>query len=85
MVRYQEMIVRDAATEVATMEMTWSDKVRAEEGRRMVVRLTEHRFGPLAEEDRRRIQAIESTDELERLYDRLLEARSLEELGLNGG
>lgn len=87
--RYEEMIRRNEATEVANMEMTWADKIahrsRTEGERQMLLRLAEHRFGPLAEGDRQRIEAIDSSEELERLGERLLDAGSLEEWGLNGG
>lgn len=79
------MVECNKATEVADLSVTWSEKLQARGTRRALFRLAEHRFGPLADEDRQRIEAIHSTDELERLYDRLLEARSLAELGLNGG
>jgi hypothetical protein len=42
----------------------------------------ESRFPPLPDEVSRRLSAIESKDELTRLAERVLSARSLEELGL---
>jgi hypothetical protein len=47
-----------------------------------VTGLIESRFGSVPADRKRRIEAIESTDELTRLADRLLTARSLDDLGL---
>ncbi len=44
--------------------------------------ILEWSFGPLPDEVQRQLQALEDPEELDRLSDRLLEARSLEELGL---
>lgn len=57
---------------------------QAEGERRLLVNLLEARFGPLSEADRRRVEAIDSTEELERLARRLMEATSLADLGLDG-
>jgi predicted transposase YdaD len=76
------------------MDMTWAGKLKAEgrtEGRQkgrtegmqhLLLRQAQRRFGPLPEEMQKRLLAVEDTDELNRLSDRLLEARSLQELGL---
>jgi hypothetical protein len=44
--------------------------------------MIESRFGAVPPERKRQIEAIESTDELTRLADRLLTARSLDDLGI---
>jgi len=54
-----------------------------EEGiRAVVLRLLARRFSPLPAAVARRVSAMVSSEELETLADRILEARSLEELGL---
>lgn len=52
--------------------------------RRMLERMLEVRFGPLSEDERRRIEALDSTEKIERIFDQALEAGSLDELDLGG-
>jgi hypothetical protein len=72
------------------MIMTWTDK-KIEEGRQegrqegmreLVLRQLTRRFAPLPAAVARRVSAMASLDELTALADRILEARSLDELGL---
>lgn len=75
-------------------EMSWGDRLRAEgwkegqrEGmeqgtRKVLLRLLAHRFGRVPVTVRRRVQEIDSVDLLIRLAERVLTARSLEDLGL---
>ncbi len=95
---YQALLAEEGNEEVATMEMSWADRLEAKglekglekgrlegrlEGMRtLVADLLEGRFGPLSGETRRRLGAVASADELSRLFQRALEARSLDELGL---
>lgn len=58
------------------------EKGRVEGMRAVVLALIRSRFGALPAERRRRIEAIDSPDELTRLADRLLVARSLDDLGV---
>ena len=57
---------------------------RQEGVRALVLDLLETRFGSVSTQTRRRLEAIQSADELSRLARRLLTAGSLEELGLDG-
>lgn len=94
--RYDEMIAQEDMADVAKMEMTWAERTvlkgreqgrlegRVEGERRILQRVLEARFGPLSDRIRRRIEALDSTDEIERLVDRALEAGSLDDLMLNG-
>lgn len=76
--------------EVREMEMTWAERIeekgriegRVEGMRSLVLHLAERRWDGVDEAVRRRIGAIESTDELARLHDRLLTAATPEEAGL---
>ena len=75
-------------------KMTWADKIRAEGwrdgleqglergARRILLRLLGLRFGPLSEATRRRVEAIDSLETLTDLADRVLTARSIEDLGI---
>ncbi len=87
---YEALLAEEGNEEVATMEMSWADTLKAEgkeegrlEGMRaLVADLLERRFGPLATETKNRLDAIASADELFRLHERALKASSLGELGL---
>jgi hypothetical protein len=75
-------------------EMSWGDRLRAEgwregqrEGmeqgaRKVVLRLLGQRFGRVPVSVRRRVEEIDSVDSLIRLAERVMTARSLEDLGL---
>ncbi len=56
------------------------EKGRLEGMRTLVADLLERRFGSLAEETRTRLDAVASSDELTRLFERALEAESLGEI-----
>ena len=86
---YDDLLAEEEDDEMATMQMTWEDtlKVQFEEGsvegmRDLVLGQIETRFGSVPADRKERIEAIDSTDELTRLADRLLTARSLDDLGL---
>lgn len=76
------------------MVMTWADKMielgrkegrqegRQEGVRDLVLRLLSRRFSPLPAAVSGKVSAIESPEELSSLADRILDARSLDELGL---
>lgn len=55
---------------------------RREGMRALLLDLLEKRFGPLSRETRQAVGAIDSPQELSRLAERVLEARSLDEMGL---
>jgi hypothetical protein len=50
--------------------------------RTLVTGMIESRFGSVPADRKRRFEAIDSSDELTRLADRLLTARSLDDLGV---
>jgi hypothetical protein len=85
-----EAILAEHGEEKRDMAMTWAEKLEAqaeERGlqkgmREMLLRLLEQRFSPLPGRVPQRLAAIESAEELTRLAERVLSARSLEELGL---
>jgi hypothetical protein len=72
--------------EAQTMEMSWGDRLRREGmelgARRMLIRLLDQRFGKLPESVEQRVEKINSVERLIRLAERVLTARSLEEVGL---
>lgn len=55
---------------------------RLEGMRAVVLGLLERRFGPLPAASRAKLERIPSAEELSRLADRVLDARSVEDLGL---
>ena len=50
--------------------------------RELLLHQLTRRFGPLPEATRQRVQALTSSEELSRLAERVLDARSLDDLGL---
>ena len=87
------------AEEVKIMQMTWADKMVAkgrEEGlsmgiargqlqgaRQVLAGQIEYRFGSLSDACRHQLERIEDPQEIDRLARRLVEARSLQDLGLD--
>jgi hypothetical protein len=88
--RTSRFLAEEENQEVTTMEMTWGDRMmekgriqgRVEGMRTLVLGQIESRFGEVPADRKRRIEAIESTDELTELADKLLVARSLDDLGI---
>jgi hypothetical protein len=58
------------------------EKGREHGQRELLLHLLTRRFGPLPEAARQRVQALTSSEELSRLAERVLDARSLDDLGL---
>jgi len=95
---YERLLAREPTQEVSTMQMTYEQKVEAkamkrgrEEGREegrvegmraVVLGLLERRFGPLSAASRATVDSLATADELSGLADRVLDAQSLDELGL---
>lgn len=69
------------------IKMTWADRMRAEarveESLRLLSSQIEARFGALSEPSRRKLEQMVSDDRADDLAIRLLDAHSLEELGLS--
>ncbi len=98
MQRYRRLVSRKEHRKVQEVELTWADKLKEEgrqegrqEGRRVgliegkrgtLLRLLMAKFGPLPEATSLSVEALESLDELDSYLDRVLKARSLEEMGL---
>jgi hypothetical protein len=91
---YETLAHQRPHQEVRAVQMTWSQRIKAEgfklgrrEGlekgmRQLLLRQLERRFGPLPESVRAKVESIASTRRLTRLSDQLLVASSLDELGL---
>jgi len=87
---YRSLLAEEGDDEMATMEMTWAGRLRAEgrqegreEGKReILLEQLERRFGPLSKATVKRVHTIGSSEEVSRLAARVLDAPSLEELGL---
>jgi len=58
------------------------ERGREQGARRILLRLLGLRFGPLPKKTRLKVEAIDSLETLSQLADRVLVARSLDELGL---
>jgi len=72
----------DTMTVLEANMRRWQRKVRADSMREILLQLLERRFGPLPEEKRRRLEAINSHTRLKRLADQILTAQSLQEMGI---
>lgn len=83
---YDALLAEKGHEEVATMEMTWADRLRQEgfeAGKRdLLLEQLERRFGPLPQTTVQRVSSLTSSDELSRLAARVLDAPSLDDLGL---
>ncbi|HUP42131.1 MAG TPA: DUF4351 domain-containing protein [Thermoanaerobaculia bacterium] len=83
---YDALLAGEGYEEVATMEMTWADRLRQEgfeAGKRdLLLEQLERRFGPLPQTTVQRVSSLTSSDELSRLAARVLDAPSLDDLGL---
>ncbi len=91
---YAALRLAERNPEVEAMEMTWADRMVAEyrqkvlaEGleqgvRNTLLRLLGRRFGTVPPAVRAQVEAIDSLEELGGLTDRILEVKSIEELGL---
>ena len=76
--------------EVEEMEVTWADKMMEKglkvglvEGKReTLLRQLTAKFGPVSEESRSRVQALEPVAELDAYLERVLTANSIADMGL---
>lgn len=84
--RFRQLLSKKGYREVEEMEVTWADKMMARgliQGKReTLLRQLTAKFGAPSEETRSRIQALESAEELDTYLDRILTARSIEDMGL---
>jgi Domain of unknown function (DUF4351) len=90
---YRSKLALPAYREVRDMELTWKETLEQRENvgrieggiealRRFVLRQMERRFGTLPESVRRKVEALDSTDSLTEVGDKLLDAGSIAEIGL---
>jgi len=90
---FQDLLNVPANREVKDMALTWEETLeeRAVEGelkgriegmRQVVLRQLGRRFGAVPEKVRRRVEAIESPESLNELAERVLDAGSIDEMGL---
>jgi hypothetical protein len=79
---YDALLAGEENREVTTMEMTWADRMQLKGMKQLVTGMIETRFGEVPAERKQRIEAIDSPEEMTRLADRLLVARSLDDLGI---
>ena len=83
---FKRLLLREEFREVPEMQVTWADRMR-EEGaveakRETLLRQLTRKFGPLPEGVTARVNALQSTAELDTYLDRLVTAGSLEEMQL---
>ena len=74
---------RELDREEAAMFLTWAEKMEMTAMRQVLCRQLAQKFGPLSEDEvSRKLEAISSFRKLERLVDKILVAKSLDEMGL---
>jgi hypothetical protein len=64
------------------MKMTWSETQRVVGAHQFLLHVLGTKFGPLPEKVRQQVETISSLGRLKKLAERVLSARSLEEMGL---
>ena len=79
---FEALRSRQENQEVRAMAMTWSETQRTQGAHQLLLRLLVKRFGPLPEKVRQQVETITSLDRLTELAERVLSARSLDEMGL---
>lgn len=62
---------------------SWADKMMGEGAQQVVLGVLEQRFGPVSDEIRQRVEKIRSVDQLTRLAQKVLTAKSLRSLRLS--
>ena len=82
--RYQRLISRKEYQRVLDTELTWADKLILKGKREALLRQVEQKFGPLPLEVTDRIAAEESAAVIDGWLERILTARTLGDLELNG-
>ena len=95
MARYQRLVSRKENRKVQDVELTWADKLLKQgeekgreagllEGKReALLHQLGAKFGPLSEGTTTRVESIDSVSELDDYLERILTARSLQEMGLS--
>ncbi|MGH9461042.1 MAG: Rpn family recombination-promoting nuclease/putative transposase [Vicinamibacteria bacterium] len=78
----ERLISRKEYRKVLEVKQTWSERMREEGQRETLLRLLTAKFGPLSPEVTAKVKAVSSVAELDAYLERLLAAKSLEELGL---
>jgi len=73
---------RELDREETAMFLTWAEKMEMKGMRQVVFLLLAQKFGPLSEEVSGKLEAISSPRRLERLANKILVAKSLDEMGL---
>jgi hypothetical protein len=72
--------------EVKAMEMTWAERMelkgRVEALHHVLLRLLGRRFGAVPEAVRQKVEAIDSTESLGKLAEKVLEVESIDDMGL---
>lgn len=78
---YKSHASRELARRENAMQLTWSERMRLEGVRHILLHQLDQRFGPVPEQVRKQVDGISSMHRLTRLANKLLVAGSLEELG----
>ena len=95
---YERLRSLEVNREVKAMEMTWAERMEVEytrkgieqgleqgleELRQLLLRLLNRRFGAVPETVRRRVASIDSRESLSDLAEKVLEVKSIDDMGLS--
>jgi hypothetical protein len=95
---YERLRSLEVNREVEAMEMTWAERMEVEYTRKgveqgverglemlrqVLLRLLNRRFGAVPETVQRKVEAIDSMESLSNLAEKVLEVRSIDDMGLS--
>ena len=80
--QFRNLVPRKEYRKLQDIKLTWSDRIELGVKRDILSKQLIKKFGPLPEETATKVNAIESFDELDVYFERVLTASSLEEMEL---
>ena len=79
-----QRLIQQEEVQVMQFITSWERKARAASRREILIRLLRVKFDAVPETTVQRVESISSTDELDRLLEKVIHANSLAEMGLDG-
>jgi len=79
-----QQLIQQKEVQVMEFITSWERRARAESRREILIRQLKVKFDSMPEITVQRVESISSTDELDRLLEKIIHANSLAEMGLDG-
>jgi len=79
-----QKLIQQEEVQVMQFITSWERKARAESRREILIRQLQVKFDAVPETTVQRVESISSTDELDRLLEKIIHVNSLAEMGLDG-